>query len=241
MVLTQKQIDTFEAERVGFWQKLTGKSLDDILQGLQYNLQAQQVISDQLASLTQALTGTTPATAPVGGPLVNTEIALTLPMTLRELNQFILATPDAQGYVTSYMTQLASIVPAAGVGGPGTFTFTYAVPPGYVAASIAPWLISTDSVAANISASISVDGRSIILPVLGLTFGPPMEIPGVQYIVATTTGLETVYTNNTSAPVTVYVQAELMLIARSFYDSFYAKLLSFGYGHIVSSLGLGVK
>lgn len=234
MALTQAQIDAFL--------KLKGKLFGtggELLIGEQDMLVALVTLSDQLAGLTTAITGREPDVTPAGGPLVNTELSLNLPLTLKEINQFILATQDAAGYVTSYMSQLASIVPAAGTGGPGTLTFTYAVPPGYVAASIAPWVITTDNVAANISASISVDGKNVINPLVGLVFGPGMEIPGVQYIVATSTGLQTVYVNNTASPVTVYVQAELMLIDKSFYNDFYAPLLNFGFQRIKSSLGLG--
>jgi hypothetical protein len=239
MALTQTQLDAFEKLKSGLWSKITGQMGEYLLTGEQDLLLALVTISDQLAALTQAITGQPSSIAPAGEISVPTNISLNLPLTISDLNKFLLATEDISGYVTAYISQYISVVPPAGTNGPGVLTFTQTVPPGYVVAAPAPWLITTDNSGANISVSILVDGKDIVNSQFGLFFGPSMEISGVQYIVAKSTGLQTTYTNYTATPVTVYVQAEYMFIAKTFYNEFYAPILNFGYKQIKSSLELG--
>lgn len=51
--LTQSEIDDFEKMRVGFWDNITGRSADALLEGEQHILIALQIISQQLAIIAQ--------------------------------------------------------------------------------------------------------------------------------------------------------------------------------------------
>jgi len=239
MALTQDQINALEKLRIDWWAKVTGQGENDVLKLLQANLLALQTISDQIATLTQAMTGNTPATAPVGGVVVNTGIALNLPLTPKEINQFIVSTQDTRGYVELFISQTAFMVPAAGTSGPGVFQFAYPVPPGYVIVSLGPLVVSTTDVGANISVEVSVDGHSVTNSTLGAFLGPGMAINTEQYLVATNSGISATFTNPSASDVTLYFLAETARVARSFYDKFYQPLLDFGYTHIRDSLGLG--
>ena len=62
--LTQQEINTFEAKRVGFWQMITGKTGDDLLEGIQDILSAAGILSDQLANIQALLSGVSPSSLP---------------------------------------------------------------------------------------------------------------------------------------------------------------------------------
>jgi hypothetical protein len=240
MALTQAQLDAFEKLKSGLWSKITGQTGEYLLTGEQDLLLALVTISDQLAALTQAITGQPPSVAPAGGINIPTNISLNLPLTAKEINQFIVSTENTRGYITLYASQTYAVVPPAGTAGPGTFSFSYPVPPGYVIATLGPLVVSTTDVGANIATSVTVDGNLVTNGPQGICLGPGVSIHTDQYLVATSTGLSVTATNSGSAPVTVYVLAEVARIARPFYINFYQPLLDFGYQQIKSALGLGV-
>jgi len=239
MALTQAQIGAFEKLKAGFWSKVSGQTGEYLLTGEQQILLALITISDQLAALTQAITGKAPTAQPVGSPFVPTNISLSLPMTAKELNQFLMITEDTKGYVQAMISQAVAIIPAAGSSGPGTLTFSYPVPPGYVIVAIAPFVATVDNVSANVSLQATIDGHTVINPNLGFYLGPSTQIAVDQYQTAVDSGIEVIYTNYSSVNVTLYFYAEIMTIARSFYDNFYAPLLNFGYQQLKQNCNLG--
>jgi hypothetical protein len=101
--LTQAEIDAFEKMRTGFWNNISGRSADLILEGEQHILIALQIISQQLAIIAQ------------GGGEVNSE----LPTPLSQPVMSVVG--DSFGYNNIILVNLTS-VDASSNQNFGTFT-----------------------------------------------------------------------------------------------------------------------
>ena len=235
-------IGQFESMKQGL---LEGIFEPGLLRGEQLILTALVTISQQLAAIEQALTGKVPVPAvQPSGPSVPTTVALSVPLGLKAVDEFILAAGQVSGqgtsgYETGYITQFPVNIPAASSSGPGEAVVQVAPPPGYVATLIAPAVVSTDDVAAQVQVIITADGKPAIGP-NGFVLGPSVTVSVPQYLIVTNpeTGLQFSFSNPSAEAVTVYIYAEAMFIPLTFFNKFYETVMVSGYNLIKQALGI---
>jgi len=237
-----RQVQQFEELHQGV---LEGITAPGVLTGEQLILAALMRISQQLAAIQQALSGkvTVPSfAAPPSSP--ETTVALAIPLTQLDIDQFVIAagqTPGqgTSGYESGYLTQFAVTVPAASASGPGEAVVYLTPPPGYVVTLVAPAVVTTSDVGANVQVIIYTDGKPSIGP-NGFVLGPSVQINVAQYLVVQNpeTGLQIEFLNPSSSSVTIWLFANAMVIPRTFFEQFYQTLLNYGYQQIKSTLNI---
>jgi hypothetical protein len=225
MALTQAQIDAFENLKAGLFNG--GK----ILTGEQDLLVALVTMSDQVAALTQALTGKQASVAAVGGQFVP-QITLNWQLDPKRLDETLMVTTDVEGYISVSVVQFPILVLAG-----GSTSFVVPPPPGNVAILLAPLEIVTDNVGALVVVEASIDGHDAIGP-QGFVLGPSTNLAIHQYYVAQSAGMLITLTNSSPEDATIWFKGELMTMAVSFYNSFYAPAHNIAYDAIKSELGL---
>jgi len=246
--LTQAQIDAFENQRVGWWAKVTGKTGEVLLTGEQYQLLALEIISQQLAQLTQAIVGgqtsglpqpittggstTSNIVPPVGSALSPLVVISWDP---ERLDQIISLTDGLTGVVSDTVTQFPLTVPAN-----GSLTVNIPPPPNSAAKLFGPLVITTTDVGAQVSVSASVDGHNVIGQ-QGFVLGPSTPISFHQYVVATQSGMSFTLTNPSSSAVTIYFNGELMTMTMQFYSSVYKPILQNAFSYVKQYFGLSVS
>lgn len=237
---TTNAYQSFEQLKQSFLERI---NLPGVLTGEQLIVSALVTISQQLASLEQGLTGKV-SVPPAGGQSVPTNISLTIPLTQKQIDEFIIAAAQVEGqgtsgYETGYITQFAVTVPAATSSGPGTAQVNIAPAPGYVATLIAPAVVTTDDVGAGVSVNLLADGKPAIGP-FGFILGPSQSINVAQYLIVKdpATGLQFQFSNPSASQVTVWIYGEAMFIPLSFYQRFTERLLVAGYDIIKQAFGI---
>jgi len=244
MALTQQQIKAFTSLKA----KLFGTG-GELLTGEQDILLTLVTISDQLSALTTALTGIVPENVTVnvtGGtntieePVVPTVPSVVISWDPHRLDEIILLTEDLQGSVSDTVTQFPLTIPAASGGVNGSVTVSIPPPPQSAAKLFGPLVITTDSVGAQMSIAATVDGHNVIGE-QGFVLGPSTEIAFHQFTVATQTGMAFTISNPSTAPVTIYFKAELMIMTMAFYNSIYHPIIESAFKYVRKFFGVSAS